>query len=240
MRRSTCSTARGLHRPRDDAAAPRFPGPEGRVRAHHDEGCRRLRARRRRGAGLLGATITAHHLLYNRNALFVGGIRPHTAAVETRDASRRAGRPRRRATRAFPGHRQRTARARREGNRVRLCGLPALHALELCGSVRHPGALDKLEGFFGADFWGCRAASGPSRCVARRGNCPREIFAAIHPSCRCATTAGSWRKPPRRRTNPAHAACGARARMRVAKQERSRPRRLRARGGEESPDSRAG
>ncbi|HEY1609524.1 MAG TPA: dihydroorotase, partial [Paraburkholderia sp.] len=27
--------------------------------------------------GLLGATITAHHLLYNRNALFVGGIRPH-------------------------------------------------------------------------------------------------------------------------------------------------------------------
>ena len=24
-----------------------------------------------------GATITAHHLLYNRNALFIGGIRPH-------------------------------------------------------------------------------------------------------------------------------------------------------------------
>ncbi|MEX3909061.1 dihydroorotase, partial [Paraburkholderia sp. BR14319] len=27
--------------------------------------------------GLLGATITAHHLLYNRNAIFQGGIRPH-------------------------------------------------------------------------------------------------------------------------------------------------------------------
>ncbi|MFZ9573415.1 MAG: dihydroorotase [Limnohabitans sp.] len=26
---------------------------------------------------LLGATITAHHLLYNRNAIFTGGIRPH-------------------------------------------------------------------------------------------------------------------------------------------------------------------
>ncbi|HET6598868.1 MAG TPA: dihydroorotase, partial [Burkholderiaceae bacterium] len=26
---------------------------------------------------LLGATITAHHLLYNRNALFLGGLRPH-------------------------------------------------------------------------------------------------------------------------------------------------------------------
>ena len=25
----------------------------------------------------LGATITAHHLLYNRNAIFEGGIRPH-------------------------------------------------------------------------------------------------------------------------------------------------------------------
>ena len=25
----------------------------------------------------VGATITAHHLLYNRNALFVGGVRPH-------------------------------------------------------------------------------------------------------------------------------------------------------------------
>ena len=25
----------------------------------------------------VGATITAHHLLYNRNAIFVGGIRPH-------------------------------------------------------------------------------------------------------------------------------------------------------------------
>lgn len=27
--------------------------------------------------GPIGATITAHHLLYNRNALFQGGIRPH-------------------------------------------------------------------------------------------------------------------------------------------------------------------
>jgi dihydroorotase len=26
---------------------------------------------------MLGATITAHHLLYNRNAIFTGGIRPH-------------------------------------------------------------------------------------------------------------------------------------------------------------------
>src|SRR6185369_17522779 len=25
----------------------------------------------------VGATVTAHHLLYNRNAIFSGGIRPH-------------------------------------------------------------------------------------------------------------------------------------------------------------------
>lgn len=29
------------------------------------------------GSGRLGATITAHHLLINRNALFAGGLRPH-------------------------------------------------------------------------------------------------------------------------------------------------------------------
>src|SRR6476620_4842675 len=28
-------------------------------------------------ASFTGATITAHHLLYNRNAIFTGGIRPH-------------------------------------------------------------------------------------------------------------------------------------------------------------------
>jgi len=27
--------------------------------------------------GTIGATLTAHHLLYNRNALFMGGLRPH-------------------------------------------------------------------------------------------------------------------------------------------------------------------
>ena len=31
---------------------------------------------------LLGATITAHHLLYNRNAIFQGGIRPHVLPVQ--------------------------------------------------------------------------------------------------------------------------------------------------------------
>ena len=40
----------------------------------------------------LGATITAHHLLYNRNAIFLGGIRPHyyCLPVLKREEHRRA------------------------------------------------------------------------------------------------------------------------------------------------------
>ena len=51
-----------------------FPGAEDRVRAHHHA---RSRAVRGDGDANIGATITAHHLLFNRNALFLGGIRPH-------------------------------------------------------------------------------------------------------------------------------------------------------------------
>ena len=42
--------------------------------------------------GFVGATITAHHLLYNRNALFLGGIRPHyyCLPVLKREEHRRA------------------------------------------------------------------------------------------------------------------------------------------------------
>ena len=44
------------------------------------------------GDALTGATITAHHLLYNRNAIFLGGIRPHyyCLPVLKREEHRRA------------------------------------------------------------------------------------------------------------------------------------------------------
>jgi dihydroorotase len=44
------------------------------------------------GDANIAATITAHHLLYNRNALFVGGLRPHyyCLPVLKREAHRRA------------------------------------------------------------------------------------------------------------------------------------------------------
>jgi dihydroorotase len=44
------------------------------------------------GQGTLGATITAHHLLINRNAIFMGGIRPHyyCLPIAKREKHRRA------------------------------------------------------------------------------------------------------------------------------------------------------
>ncbi len=44
------------------------------------------------GSGRLGATITAHHLLINRNALFAGGLRPHAYClpVAKRERHRKA------------------------------------------------------------------------------------------------------------------------------------------------------
>ena len=113
--------------------------------------------------GLIGATITAHHLLYNRNAIFVGGIRPHyyCLPVLKRETHRIAlveaatsGNPR-----FFLG----TDSAPHARNaKEAACGCAgcytALHALELYAEAfDNAGTLDKLEGFasfYGADFYG--------------------------------------------------------------------------------------
>jgi dihydroorotase len=113
--------------------------------------------------GLLGATITAHHLLYNRNAIFLGGNRPHyyCLPVLKRETHRVAlvaaatsGNPR-----FFLGT---DSAPHAKGLKEHACGCAgcytALHALELYAEAfDQAGALDKLEGFasfFGADFYG--------------------------------------------------------------------------------------
>src|ERR1700761_4069860 len=113
--------------------------------------------------GLLGATITAHHLLYNRNAIFQGGIRPHyyCLPVLKREKHRVAlvesatsGNPR-----FFLGT---DSAPHAKGLKEHACGCAgcytALHALELYAEAfDNVGALDRLEGFasfFGADFYG--------------------------------------------------------------------------------------
>ncbi|MEI6415217.1 MAG: dihydroorotase [Pseudomonadota bacterium] len=109
------------------------------------------------------ATLTAHHLLYNRNALLAGGIRPHFFCLPILKRER---------------HRQALLAAAASGNprfflgtdsaphtrksKESACGcagcFTAFGAIELYAEAfEEAEALDKLEGFashFGADFYG--------------------------------------------------------------------------------------
>jgi dihydroorotase len=112
---------------------------------------------------LLGATITAHHLLYNRNAIFTGGIRPHyyCLPVLKRETHRLAlveaatsGSPK-----FFLGTDSAPHAAHLKEHATGCAGCYTAHAaMELYAEAfDQAGALDKLEGFasfFGADFYG--------------------------------------------------------------------------------------
>jgi len=123
----------------------------------------------------VGATITAHHLLYNRNALFQGGIRPHNYCLPVlkREVHRVAlveaatsGDPKFFLGTDSAPH----ARHTKEAD----CGCAgcytALTALELYAEAfEAAGALDRLEGFashFGPDFYRLPRNSG--RVTLRR------------------------------------------------------------------------
>jgi dihydroorotase len=112
---------------------------------------------------LLGATITVHHLLYNRNAIFTGGIRPHyyCLPVLKRETHRLAlvkaatsGSPK-----FFLGTDSAPHAAHLKEHATGCAGCYTAHAaMELYAEAfDNAGALDKLEGFasfFGADFYG--------------------------------------------------------------------------------------
>ena len=111
----------------------------------------------------LAATLTAHHLLYNRNAIFLGGIRPHYYCLPVLKREE---------------HRQALLRAATSGNPKFFLGTDsaphpahlkehasgcagcytALSAIELYAEAfEAAGALERLEGFaafHGADFYG--------------------------------------------------------------------------------------
>lgn len=111
----------------------------------------------------LAATITVHHLLYNRNALFTGGIRPHyyCLPVLKRETHRLAlvqaaisGDPR-----FFLGTDSAPHPAHLKEHASGCAGCYTAHAaIEMYAEAfDQVGALDKLEGFasfFGADFYG--------------------------------------------------------------------------------------
>lgn len=111
----------------------------------------------------IAATITAHHLLMNRNAMFQGGIRPHHYCLPVLKRE---------------SHRQTLVKAATSGNpkfflgtdsaphaknaKESACGCAGMYtahaAIEFYAEVfEQADALDKLEGFssfFGADFYG--------------------------------------------------------------------------------------
>ena len=114
-------------------------------------------------SGQVGATITAHHLLYNRSDMLAGGIRPHLYCLPIlkRDIHQQAliqaatsGDPR-----FFLGT---DSAPHVRGLKENACGCAgsytAFAALELYADVfERAGALDRLEGFashFGPDFYG--------------------------------------------------------------------------------------
>jgi dihydroorotase len=113
--------------------------------------------------GPVAATITAQHLLYNRNAIFQGGVRPHyyclpilkrevhrLALVEAATSD---------SPRFFLGT---DSAPHAKGLKEHACGCAgcytALHAMELYATAfERAGKLDKLEAFAslrGPDFYG--------------------------------------------------------------------------------------
>jgi dihydroorotase len=114
------------------------------------------------GPGNLAATITAHHLLMNRNAMFTGGIRPHHYCLPVLKRET---------------HRQALVKAAISGSakfflgtdsaphpksaKEASCGCAGMYtahaAIELYAEAfEAAGALDKLEGFasfYGPDFY---------------------------------------------------------------------------------------
>ncbi|SCU99632.1 dihydro-orotase [Cupriavidus necator] len=138
----------------------------------------------RDASGPVGATITAHHLLYNRNAIFTGGIRPHyyCLPVLKRETHREAlvaaavsGSPR-----FFLGT---DSAPHARGLKEHACGCAgcytALHAMELYAEAFDAaGALDKLEAFAsfnGPAFYGLPRNTGTLTLEREDWELPAEL-----------------------------------------------------------------
>lgn len=110
----------------------------------------------------VGATITAHHLLYNRNHMLAGGIRPHYYCLPILKRNTHQQALIEAATSGNPKFFLGTDSAPHAQNRKEAaCGCAGSYtanaALELYAEAfEDAGALDKLEGFashFGPDFY---------------------------------------------------------------------------------------
>jgi dihydroorotase len=133
----------------------------------------------------MAATITAHHLLYNRNAIFTGGIRPHyyCLPVLKREVHRVAlveaatcG-----SSKFFLGTDSAPHPAHLKEHAIGCAGCYTAHAaLELYAQAfDNAGALDKLEGFasfHGPAFYGLPRNSGKVTLTRTNWTVP-EVYA---------------------------------------------------------------
>ena len=132
----------------------------------------------------IAATITAHHLLMNRNALFLGGMRPHhyCLPILKREADREAlveaatsGNPK-----FFLGTDSAPHALDTKETACGCAGIYTAHAaLELYAvAFEEAGALDKLEGFasvHGPQFYGLPANEGTITLVREGWDVPKRL-----------------------------------------------------------------
>lgn len=138
----------------------------------------------REAAGPIGATITAQHLLYNRNAIFLGGVRPHwyCLPVLKREEHRRAlleaaisGDPK-----FFLGT-DSAPHARLLKEHAAGCAgcYTAPHALELYATAFElAGRLDRLNAFaceYGPNFYRLPVNTGHVRLARQSWTIPTEL-----------------------------------------------------------------
>jgi len=116
----------------------------------------------REGPQTLAATITAHHLLYNRNAMFAGGMRPHLYCLPVLKRETHRAVLVKAATSGDPRFFLGTDSApHAQGAKESACGCAGIYSahagIELYAEAfEQAGVLDRLEGFashFGADFY---------------------------------------------------------------------------------------
>jgi dihydroorotase len=135
----------------------------------------------------VGATITPHHLVINRNAMFEGGIRPHMYCLPVAKREQHRLELRRAATSGNPKFFLGTDSAPHDvGEKESACGCAGIFnapaALEAYAAVfEEEGALDRLEAFAsenGPRFYGLQL--NPGRIVLERTTwrVPLEILAA--------------------------------------------------------------
>lgn len=139
--------------------------------------------------GPIAATITAHHLLYNRNALFQGGLRPHwyCLPVLKREVHRQA--LVQAATSDSPRFFLGTDSAPHpRGLKEHACGCAgcytALHAMELYATAfARAGRLDRLEAFAslnGPAFYGLPVNTGTLTLERRAFTIPATLPMGEH------------------------------------------------------------